>query len=106
MKLAFLLFLLLPVAAALPAGGQPVPVRYPQGTTHGFLALRTMQGKTIGLGDLIQTVRGKRVDSRLVFHFRDGSIDDDRAVFTQGASFQLITEHHIQRGPSFPKPRT
>jgi hypothetical protein len=42
--------------------------------------------------------------SRLVYHFKDGSIDDDTAVFTQSGHFRLISDHRIQRGPSFPKP--
>ena len=83
---------------------EPVAVRYPQGTTHGFLVLRTLEGKAIADGDLFVTVRGNRVTSRLTFRFHDGSIDDDSAVFTQSGSFRLEREHHIQRGPSFPKP--
>lgn len=104
MKLAFFLFLPLLTASALPAAGQPVHVRYPQGTAHGFLALRTLEGKTLALGDLTQTVHGKRITSRLLFHFKDGSLDDDRTVFTQGGAFKLVTDHHVQRRPSFPKP--
>ena len=41
---------------------------------------------------------------RLVFHFRDGSIDDEVTVFRQEKVLQLVTDHHIQRGPSFPQP--
>jgi hypothetical protein len=83
---------------------EPIPVRYPQGSGHGFLALRTLEGALIATGESTQTVRGDRVTSRLVFHFRDGSIDDDLTVFTQRGTFRLISDHHIQRGPSFPKP--
>ncbi len=92
------------VFSGFPLSAESVPVRYPQGTAHGFLLLRTMQGKTIALGDLTQVVRGKRIIARLVFRFHDGSLDDDQAVFTQHGSFQLVSDHHIQRGPSFPKP--
>ncbi len=91
-----------PVLAS--AFAQAVPVRYPQGTTHGFLVLRTLDGKTIALGDLEQQLHRRQVESRLTFRFRDGSIDDDRAVFTQAGSFHLLREHHLQHGPSFPKP--
>jgi hypothetical protein len=45
-----------------------------------------------------------RVTSRLTLHFLDGSIDDDLTIFTQRNTFRLISDHHIQRGPSFPKP--
>jgi hypothetical protein len=83
---------------------EPVRVRYPQGSTHGFLALKTLDGKQIATGEVTQTVRGTRVTSRLIFHFRDGSVDDDRTIFTQRGTFHLVSDHHIQKGPSFPKP--
>ena len=49
-------------------------------------------------------VHGDRVTSRLIFRFRDGSVDDDITVFSQRGTFRLISDHHVQRGPSFPKP--
>ncbi len=97
-----LLFLLL--EATLVAAADPIPVRYPQGTSRGFLVLKTLEGKVIAAGDLYQTVQGSRITARLVFHFRDGSIDDDVTVYSQQKVFRLISDHHIQRGPSFPKP--
>lgn len=89
---------------AAPAHAEPIPVRYPQGSSHGFLALKTLEGALIATGESTQTVRGDRVSSRLIFHFRDGSIDEDTTVFTQRGTFHLISDHHIQHGPSFPKP--
>ena len=83
---------------------EPIPVRYAQGSSHGFLALKTLGGVTIAIGESTQTVHGDRVTSRLVFHFRDGSVDDDVTVFTQRQVFRLVTDHHMQHGPSFPKP--
>lgn len=47
-------------------------------------------------------MRGDRVTSRLTFHFKDGSLDDETTVFTQRGVFRLISDHHIQRGPYFP----
>ena len=79
-------------------------MRRTQGTFHGFLILKTLEGATIAAGDLIQVAHGNRVTSRLTFHFRDGSLDDQTTVFTQSGVFRLISNHHIQRGPSFPKP--
>ncbi len=99
---AFLLLLLFLTRGPLRA--DPIPVRYPQGTTHGFLTLRTMEGKALATGDLVQIVRGKQIVSRLTFRFHDGSLDDEKAVFTQTGVFHLVTDHHIQRGPSYPKP--
>jgi hypothetical protein len=87
-----------------PLAAEPVAVRFREGSTHGFLALRTLEGKTLAAGDLRQTVRGNRVVARLVFRFKDGSIDDETTVFSQQNHFRVITDHHIQKGPSFPKP--
>jgi hypothetical protein len=83
---------------------EPIPVRCPQGSAHGFLVLKTLEGKRLATGDVAQTIRGSRVTSRVVFRFRDGSIDDDTTVFSQRGVIRLISDHHIQRGPSFPKP--
>jgi hypothetical protein len=83
---------------------EPIPVKEKQGATRGFLALRSTDGKVIAEADQIGVVEGKLVRSRLTFHFRDGSIDDETTVFKQGAVFQLISDHHIQKGPSFPEP--
>ena len=91
-------------AAPVLVHGEPVHVRYPQGSTHGFLVIKTVGGARIATGDVTQIVHGDRVISHLIFHFRDGSLDEDTTVFTQRGTFRLITDHHIQRGPSFPKP--
>jgi hypothetical protein len=86
------------------ASAEAIPVRHVEGTVHGFLALRSKEGKVLAVGDLFEVVRGDRVTSRLVFHFKDGSIDDQTTVFSQRGNFQLISDHHIQKGPSFPQP--
>lgn len=41
---------------------------------------------------------------RLVFHFKDGSIDEETVAYSERNHFRLISDHHIQRGPTFPKP--
>ena len=89
--------------AASSAAAEPIAVRYPQGTSHGFLLLRTEDGKTIAVGDSTSIVHGGVVTSRLVFRFNDGSLDDDRVAYTQAKVFRMLHEHHIQRGPAFPK---
>ncbi len=94
------------LAAAFPSislYADPVTVRHPQGASHGFLALKTLDGKRIATGDVTAVVHGDRVTSRLIFRFRDGSIDDDTTVFSQHGVIRLISDHHIQHGPSFPK---
>jgi hypothetical protein len=95
---------LITLLIAAPLRAEPIPVRYSQGSAHGFLALRTVEGTRIATGDVTQIIRGYRVTSRVVFHFRDGSLDDEITVFSQRCTFRLISDHHIQRGPSFPKP--
>ena len=89
-------------SGALP--GQTVAVRHAEGLVHGFLILRTLDGTALADGDLIQTARGDRVTSRLVFHFKDGSIHDETAVYSQRQRFRLITDHLVQKGPTFPQP--
>jgi hypothetical protein len=83
---------------------EPIAVRYVQGSSHGFAALKTLDGKTIATGESTQTVSRGKVTSRLIFRFKDGSVDEDVTVFTQQGVFRLVSDHHIQRGPSFPKP--
>jgi hypothetical protein len=100
MRLAVLLLAFLPLT--LPA--ETVPVRDLQGTVHGFLVIRNEQGQVIATGDSIQTVEGDHMLERLTFHFRDGSIDDETTLYTQQKVFRLISDHHIQKGPSFPSP--
>ena len=87
-----------------PLPAESIPVHYPEGTTHGFLALRTLEGKLLASGDQTDVVHGNEVIAHLVFHFKDGSVDDDTTVFSQRGVFRLISDHHIQKGPSFPHP--
>ena len=55
-------------------------------------------------GDLIQGARGDRVTSRLVFHFKDGSLSDETGVFSQRGHFRLLSYHLVQKGPAFEQP--
>ena len=55
-------------------------------------------------GDQIKTIHEGRVSSRLIFRFKDGSIGDETVVFSQRDHFRVISDRHIQRGPTFPKP--
>ena len=86
------------------ASGEPVPVRHTEGLVHGFLTLRTLNGTTLADGDLIQTARGATVTSRLVFRFKDGSIHEETAMFSQRGHFRLLKDHLVQKGPAFPRP--
>ena len=97
-----LIGVLLSAALLLPA--EQIPVRHKEGTVHGFLVLRSEEGKELAAGDLIQVVRGERLISDLVFHFKDGSVDDEATVFSQRGKFRMLGDHHVQKGPSFPHP--
>src|SRR5499433_4056831 len=86
------------------AGAAPVEVRFLEGVTRGFLVLRSTAGQTVGQGDLIQTAHPDRVESQMVFRFKDGSLYDERVTFSQHHVFNLLSYHLIQKGPSFPEP--
>jgi hypothetical protein len=92
------------VATIGQPSAEPVAVRYLEGLTHGFLSVKTTDGRLLGGGDLIQTVRGDRVTSRLVLHYKDGSISDETTVFSQRTDFLLLSDHLIQKGPAFKRP--
>lgn len=87
---------------ALPAA--PVAVRHTEGVVHGFLVLRTLEGNALADGDVIQVARGDRVTSQLLFRFKDGSVHDETAVYSQRRSFRLLRYHLVQKGPAFPHP--
>ena len=101
---AAMLGLLVLVTALLgprPLAAAPVLVRFVEGATHGFLVLRTVDGVLIASGDLLQVGRGGGVESRMVFHFKDGSLFDETVVFTQQNVFTMQSYRLIQRGPVF-----
>jgi len=86
-------------AATLAA--EPIAVRFPEGYTYGMLALSAADGDTLAHGELIQTASGDRVESRLTFRFKDGSLSDETFAFSQRDSFRLLSYRVIQRGPAF-----
>jgi hypothetical protein len=90
------------LCSAAPA--ESIPVRHVEGTVHGFLVLRSQEGRALAVGDLYEVVRGDKVTSRLLFRFKDGSVDDETTVFSQRGTFRLLTDRHLQKGPSFPHP--
>ena len=86
------------------ARADQMPVRYVQGSFHGFLELRSESGAVVATGDSLQFVHGDRITSETTFRFKDGSVDDETTVYTQHKTFHLISDHHVQKGPSFPHP--
>ncbi len=101
---AFFAFLLCAATSAAAQAPAPAGVRFPEATVHGFLTLGTLDGKILADGESIQFVRGDLVTNRLVFHFHDGSLQEETATFRQRGSFELLTDHLVQKGPSFPHP--
>ena len=84
--------------------GETVAVRHQEGLVRGFLVLRSLDGKVLAGVDNFQTARGDRVTIKLVYRFRDGSFREETTVFTQSGRFRLLSNHSIERGPTFPGP--
>jgi hypothetical protein len=79
----------------------PVPVRHTQGYLHGFVVLRNVDDKILASGDVRQNPNGNRVTTILTLHFTDGSVYEERSVFSQQRVFRLLSYNRVQRGPSF-----
>lgn len=86
---------------AMLASPATVAVRHIEGLVHGFLVLSAFDGAQLAQGDLVQLAANDRVTNHLVFHFKDGSIHDETAVYSQRGNFRLLTYHLIQKGPTF-----
>src|SRR5512143_906163 len=82
------------------ARAEPVRVRHKEGLVHGFLVLRSTEGKLLANGDMTEGVDGENVTSRLVFHFLDGSIHDETTVYSQHGAFRVLSYHLVQNGTS------
>lgn len=98
--------LILLMVSFLTARGlaEPIRVRHVEGAIHGFMLLRTEDGKPIAVGDLDQTVQGGRVTVGLKFHFDDGSVYEETTIFLQRGTFRVLSDHLIEKGPAFKKP--
>jgi hypothetical protein len=81
----------------------PVKVRLPEGNARGFLVLRSLEGAAIAHGELRQKLAGAAIESVLALSFKDGSVREEVATFTQKEFFRLEAYRLVQRGPSFPK---
>jgi hypothetical protein len=93
---------LLTLLAPPGAAADPVRVRFLEGTTHGFLVLKSLQGQTLAQGELVALPKGDRMESRLTWRFRDGSLQDEMVVYLQKPALKLLSYKQVQRGPSFP----
>src|SRR5205823_6912630 len=63
----------------IASSAEQVPVGRTEGLTHGFLVVRTLEGKTLADGELSQYAEGDVVKTHRVFHFRDGSLYEEEA---------------------------
>jgi hypothetical protein len=99
-----MLALILAIVGQPCAWAEPVPVRLVQGALHGFLEMRSADGQVVASGDFVQVAHGERLTMHTVFNFRDGSVDDETTVVSQGRTLRLISDRHIQKGPAFPHP--
>ena len=77
-----------------------VPVRYPEGTVHGFLELRTAAGALLAHGDLLQIVKDGAIESRMFFRFPT-SVFEETVTFTQRGVFTMQHYHLVQSGTAF-----
>jgi len=80
---------------------EQVRVHHTEGLMHGFLALRALDGRLLADGDMTQAAAGDRVTSHLVFRFKDGSVYEDTTIFSEREVFRLLSDHVVERGPSF-----
>jgi len=68
------------------------------------MVARSENGQVIARAEFTETVEGDEVTMRLTYRFADGSIDDETTTYRQQGTFQLIRNHHIQKGPFFASP--
>ena len=90
------------VVPGIEAASGPVTARFPEGATYGILKLLDGDGHVIAHGELQSVPRGDRVESRLVWRFKDGSVQDETTVYAQRPVLKLLSYKQIQRGLSFP----
>src|SRR3989440_9201819 len=100
-RMLALLLACLATFQTIPLTADQVPVRHAEGLMHGFLALRSVDGKRLADGEMTQIAESDRVTSRLIFRFKDGSVYNDTTIFSQRGAFRLLSDHLVQRGPSF-----
>jgi hypothetical protein len=81
-----------------------VTVRYVEGDVRAFLALSTLSGTKLADGEWVQSTEKSTVTARLSFRFKDGSLHEETSTFSQRQRFQLLSDHLVQKGPSFPQP--
>lgn len=92
----------LAVFSPIPADAAVVAVRFHESLSYGLPVLKSGD-RELAHGESVQTVKGDRVDTHLVFRFKDGSLHDESVAYSQAKVFTLQSYRLVQRGPSFPK---
>lgn len=94
---------LVSVALVLVTGlaAVPIPVRHVEGVSLGFLVVCNLDGRILAYGSDKQVLKAGIVINELVFCFKDGSLYREVTRFTQHREFHLVSDHVLQRGPSF-----
>ncbi|MGD0911254.1 MAG: hypothetical protein ABR928_05120 [Terracidiphilus sp.] len=100
----FLVFVFLTIMISTATPAEQISVRHVQRPMHRFMVARSEAGAIIAIGEFSQIVQGNEVTMRLSYRFTDGSIDDEATTYTQQGTFQLVRNHHIEKGPFFAKP--
>jgi hypothetical protein len=84
------------------AEAAPIHVRMSEGNFRGFLVLRSLDGAAIAYGEVSQKPAGSLVECRTILRFKDGSLFDEAATFSQKGVFRLEGYRLVQHGPSYP----
>ena len=87
--------------SGLRVSASPVAVHHKEGLLHGFLSLSSLDGKLIAEGDVTQFAHEGHITIHTIFHFKDGSLQDETAIFSQNHYFRLVSYHLVQKGPAF-----
>ena len=75
-----------------------------KGSSMAFSSLRSPEGGVLATAISFRTRETIASPAVCVFHFEDGSLHDETAVFSQRGHFQLISYHLVQKGPAFERP--
>lgn len=89
-----------PRTAGDDSGGM-IPVRYSEGSVHGFLVLKDLSDNVLAYGDEVQTADGSLVQTRMRFDFPDGSKFQEDVWYSQDGVFRLKRYTLSAEGPAF-----
>jgi hypothetical protein len=97
-----LLFVIVALLCSCKVEAGPIRVQLIEGNFRGFLVLRSLDGEAIAYGEVSQKPTGNLNECRTILRFKDGSLYDESATFSQRGVFRLESYRLVQHGPSFP----